>query len=69
MSNDDGPAVRVVGRQVQTDPGVPRVWRLRNGQVIAKIRACKGYRRWLRETVRIGPLNSTGTDGRCHATA
>ncbi|WP_202819032.1 endonuclease domain-containing protein [Actinosynnema sp. ALI-1.44] len=38
---------------MQTAPGVALVWLPRDGQVIAKIPARKGNRRWLHESVRI----------------
>ncbi len=48
--------VRVVDGEVVTEPGVAPVamaWLPLHGQVIAKIPAKKGNRRWLRKTVRV----------------
>lgn len=50
---EGGPEIRIVDGQVVAPPRVPLVWLPRNGQVVAKISARRGNRRWLHETVRI----------------
>ena len=61
------PEVRLVNGRVVAEPDVgpvPMVWLPRDGQVIAKIPAMKGNRRWLHET--IGIRSPRLSDGQWH---